>query len=138
MPYIFKQKINLQDLVPTENRIVKILIYEPEEYLAGLYRLYMHPYNFHIKHCLEVTELLGNLAVFEPELLIYNADTGKNFLLNKTLFKNYPSLKIITTAYNISHEQVRKLMDHGVSSHINRRFSRPADVATLVATVLNH
>jgi hypothetical protein len=138
MAYIFKQKLQISDLANLERPLFRVLIYEPEEYLGGLYEHYMKNHNFDIRHCVSLHEINYCLQSFEPELLVYNTDSDKDFSRGRMVFKNYPSLKIITTAYNISHEDARGLMALGVLSHINRRFSRPSDLATLAKTLLEN
>lgn len=137
MPYIFKQKLSLQDLVNIENQVFRILIYEPEEYLGAIYSRYLFSDRFDIMHCQSPAEVYENLNKFNPGLLIYNIDQDREFVYGRLIIKKIPELKVITTAYNINHEVISRLMSLGVVSHINRRFSRPQDLALLAKTLFN-
>lgn len=137
MTYIFKQKLKIQDLADVEIKIPKILIYEPHNYLAQLYSHYLTMHNFEAKHCQELNNLLDHIVFFEPQGLVFNVDSQEGIVFAKNIFKKFPNIKVITTAYNISHENIRLVMDFGSISHINRRFSRPVDLPTMLKSIFH-
>ena len=140
MAYLFKQKLNLSDLAGLARDRKRILIYEPEEYLGTLYSHYLRTHNFDIKHCPDLKRLREYIITFEPDLLIFSLGLGdgfpKDFLTPNRLIKEFPNLKIISTGYNLSSQKIGELMATGVVSHINRRLSRPQDLALIVKTIL--
>lgn len=140
MRYLFKQKLNLSDLVNFKGVQKKVLIYEPQEYLAALYSHYLRLHNFDIKHCPEFGKLKTMITDFCPELLIFNVEAETKSKENPSFnFKrHFPGLLVVTIGYNLGSESLKSLMNAGVSSHINRKLSRPQDVAVVVNTLLNH
>jgi hypothetical protein len=142
MAYFFKQKLNMGELSGLARDPRKILIYEPEEYLGALYAHYLKEHNFDVKHCPDLKKIKQIILGFDPELLIYSADSELSAQSQASFFRNlslnFPSLRVVTTGYNLSSENVREFMSAGVSSHINRRFSRPKDLAFLAKTLLNN
>jgi hypothetical protein len=137
MTYIFKQKLKITDLVALESKTYRILLYEPEEYLGTLYSKYLLSDEFEIMHCLNHQEIHEYLESFKPQLLIYNTDADTDFMHGRLILKKNPHIKIITTAYNIGHDDVKHLMSSGVLGHINRRFTRPSDLVVLTKTFLS-
>ncbi len=141
MTYIFKQKLNLSDLVNLKNQPKRILIHEPHGDLAALYAYYLKDYNFEIKHCGNLDAIQQCSKNFSPHLLIFNVDEPQAFpkiiLIAKILTKELPDLNLISTGYNLNGQELSKLMALGVNSHLNRKLSRPQDLAVLVTTILN-
>ena len=138
MAYIFKQQLNLKDLADLDSQPKRILIYEPESYLAALYRHYLSEHNFDIKHCSNLAEVGKIIKDFQPHLLIFSAD-GDSFKypgMISSLSRAFPGLQLLTTGYNLSNQSIKTLMDAGVLGHLNRRLSRPRDVADVVNAVL--
>ena len=141
MPYIFKQKLNLSDLAGFATLPKRILIYEPEDYLAALYAHYLRQHNFDIKHCPNLSQVSEMIASFQPHLLIFCADgreaAFKASGLISTLSRRFPDLGLITTARDLSRQGIKDLMDAGVLGHLNRGLSRPQDIPVLVKTILH-
>jgi DNA-binding NtrC family response regulator len=140
MNYIFKQKLQLADLASLDRAPKRILIFEPEQYLSALYGHYLARHNFDIKHCTELGELRKLLLNFNPELLVLSLDNTellpKVSQMPRRLVNEFPSLKVISTSYNLNNESIGELMRSGVVSHINRRLSRPQDLVAIVKTIL--
>jgi hypothetical protein len=138
--YLFRQKLNLVDLAGLAVRPKRILIYEPEDYLAALYAHYLRAHNFDIKHCPNLNEIAGEITSFQPHLVIFSTDRvgqrAKFPGLILSLSRKFPDLHFLTTGYNLSHEGIKELMSAGVESHLNRRLSRPQDIPVLVETIL--
>jgi DNA-binding NtrC family response regulator len=140
MPYIFRQKLNLTELTGEEFSPKRVLIFEPEEYLAGIYSDYLTAQNFQVQQRQDLYELHEVLIKFVPHVLIFNAEFLPNHSKNQawllSVKKAYPQLHLVTTGYNLNSESVGQLMTAGVSSHINRRLSRPQDLAIIVKSIL--
>lgn len=139
MSYIFKQKLRIEDLVDLPARANRVLIHEPEEYLAALYGSYLRAHNLEVNYCQSVSLLSDSVKVFSPHLLIFNLE-GDNeqskisWLLN---FKeNFPSILVVTMGFNTGGETLKQLMPAGLSSHINRRLIRPQDIVDVVRALL--
>jgi len=138
MAYIFKQKINLADLAALGQEPKKVLIYEPESELGALYAHYLRAHNFDIRHCPYLASIRQFIAEFEPHLLIFNAESSQALLEISRVSRNFPAgfPRLISTGYNLSGQKIGELMSAGVASHINRKLSRPQDLAILVETIL--
>jgi len=140
MAYIFKQQLNLRDLADLAGQPKRILIYEPESYLAALYRHYLSEHNFDIKHCSNLAEVGKIIKDFQPHLLIFSAD-GDSFKypgIISSLSRAFPGLQLLTTGYNLNSQSIKTLMDAGVLGHLNRKLSRPRDIPVLVKTILDN
>jgi DNA-binding response OmpR family regulator len=140
MAYLFRQKINLSDLAGRQAVKHRVLIHEPESYLAALYEHYLKAHNFDIKHCPDLAALSQSIAEFAPRLLILNAQSaalsGGDRLWAINFKQNFPDLIIVTTGYNLSAQVLSKLMNAGACGHIDRRLSRPGDLVVIVTTLL--
>jgi hypothetical protein len=138
--YLFKQKLNLTDLAGVTVIPKRILIYEPETYLAALYAHYLRMHNFDIKHCPNLSEVTDMIISFQPHLLIFCADgitpPFRAPSLISALNRRFPELSLLTTARDLGHQGTKDLMDAGVLGHLNRNLSRPQDIPILVKTIL--
>jgi hypothetical protein len=138
MSYVYRQKLKLSELANLPDLPNRVMIYEPENYLGALYGHYLGFHNFEVRLQADARELSGAVSAFAPHLLIFSADQeGFKFLL-RGLTQNFPELKVVTTAYNLSQQSIAELMSLGTLGHINRRFSRPKDLAMLVKTFINN
>ncbi len=138
MSYLFKEKFNIGDLVNIQTQTNRVVICEPEDYLAALYAHYLSRHNFDIKHCPQVETLTGVLKLFSPRILVFNVDaqkSGRRLILG--LRRQFPGISVITVGYNTSGELIKELMSAGVSGHIDRRLSKPKDLIHIVKAVLN-
>jgi DNA-binding response OmpR family regulator len=141
MAYLFKQKINLRELAALEYAQKKVLLHQPEEYLASLYMHYLRFHNFDVKHCPNLAQLRHSSESFQPHALIFsleNSHPSSSIAWLLSFKKHFPNTVIVTTDMNTDTETLKKLLSAGVSSHINRRHSRPQDIATITKTLLNY
>ena len=140
MPYIFKQKLQIQELVDLQQPIKRILIHEPEEYLAALYQHYLQVHNFDIKHCPVLESLEVSAKNFAPDVLIFNIGENHNSKAEWLLKfkKDFPEAGVITTGFNTNSEILKLLLSAGISSHINRKLTRPQDIAVVVKSMLQN
>jgi hypothetical protein len=140
MAYLFKQKFNFAELAGLAVLPKKILIYEPEDYLAALYAHYLRMHNFEIKHCPNLGEINEMITSFKPHLLIFCADGVRESSqfpgMILFLSRRFPDLHFLATGYNLSYQGIKELMSAGVQSHLNRRLCRPQDIVEIVKTLL--
>jgi hypothetical protein len=141
MLFISKQKFNLADARSLPAAPALILTIGLEEYLAALYRPDMFLPEFYAKHYLWTLEVEEKILEERPAVLLIDTDTYfKKPEFHKIISqvrRTFPGLPILTIGLNSDAELVKQLMALGVAGHINRKFSRPEDVVTVVKTVLN-
>lgn len=134
MKYIFREHFIF---TPMENPITTIrrtLIFEPQFELAQLYAKYLTQQNMEVHICQPEDDLQELVVLVRPHLLVYNIDRGYGFL--GQLKYIHPALVLITVADEVDEKVLDSLMALGVSGHINRKLSRPRDVAELAAQTL--
>ncbi|MFI5205459.1 MAG: hypothetical protein ACHQVK_00815 [Candidatus Paceibacterales bacterium] len=140
MPYINKQKFQIHDLADIAQRPKRIVIYEPEEYLAALYAHYLRQHSFDVKHCPDLGLLKQLMLSFSPQMLVYNIEQTQSpkAQLNRLLKlkTDFPDTFVITTGFNTGSEILKLLLEAGIASHINRRLSRPQDLPMIVKSIL--
>ncbi len=138
MTYLFKQKLNLRELVGVEELRYKVLIYEPESYLSALYAHYLSVHNLDIKHCPNLLNIKEAIAVFAPDLLVfsYDDDIPKQAKVLNHLLACFPNLKVVSIGSDIHNDCLKELMSLGIVSHINRKLTRPQDVVEVIKTLL--
>ena len=140
MSYILKQKLNIKDFVGFQSPVHKIVLHEPEEYLSALYAHYLREHNFEVKNCSSLDQLRDSVEDFAPKILIFSVEspTNLNFKANWLLnFKNnFPQITIITTGFNTSSDILKLLLQAGISSHMNRKLTRPQDLAIIAKHLL--
>jgi DNA-binding NtrC family response regulator len=142
MAYLFKQKFSIAELLDTGSNIKRVLIAEPERYLCDLYTQHLEDNNFSIHKSLGSNVLEQEVKNFVPHVLILSTDFLDSLeklveVLGKVR-KNSIDLPIITIGFNTHSDELRQLMQGGIVSHIDRKLTRPADVITVVKTILNH
>ena len=137
MAYLFKQKLNIADLVSAGQIRKKVLIYEPEEYLSALYAHYLQKHNFDVKHCPDLANLREAIVNFEPHIFVFCSD-APIFKLLPQLNSCLPGMHLVSTGLNCSHERLNELMSAGVLNHLNRRLSRPQDLVVIINSILNN
>lgn len=141
MSYLYKQKLNLMELVPVVPAKKTILIFEPEEYLLALYSGYLTNHEFVVRPCTEAEELELKIGEHDPDLLMFNTQIFQEILeikrILQSLKKQYPELPIVTISHNLDSNLIKELMNEGISSHIERKLTRPKDIVFVAKTVLN-
>ena len=141
MAYLFRQKLNISELVDLAQAPKRILIHEPEEYLSALYAHYLRAHNFDVKHCPNWDKISAMVKSFRPQVFIFSADAlvphtnVKIWGLLSGLVSDFPNLKLISTGLGNS-SPLKELMAAGVLGHINRKLSRPQDLAIIVKSIL--
>lgn len=140
MSYIFKQKFDLNELVLQPKVEFKtVLVAEPEEYLLNLYCDYLNKYNFTSHSCNHLNLLKSKTFFHQPDLLLLSLDlfTDKSKISSEFLQyrKQFPQIKILCLGQNVESKIVKEIMEFGVSSFIERRFSSPQDIVNLVKSI---
>ena len=143
MAYLIKEKFNLLDLAPPRNQSSKlVLIVEPEEYLLSLYAHYLTNHSFKVVSCLQPSVLHKSISNHKPDLLIVNTGIFSQFGMLvealKGLRDEFRSLPMVTIGYNLNGQELGKLMAAGISSHIDRKLTRPMDLVHVVKVILNN
>ncbi len=138
MPYVYKQKFNIADLVHLPPSETGVVIYEPEEYLAALYGYHLQLADFTVKFCRQFSQLPAVVRTYQPQALLLNPQSERMALfkpLIQLLLRDTPSLKVITISLSIEPEKIKQLMASGVVSHIDRHLTQPRDVVHIVRLV---
>ncbi len=140
MNYVFKNKLNLEDLAGLERQPKKVLIFEPRYYFAVLYRHYLQMNDFEVNYCGDADLLDSHLELFSPHVLIFSVEDcdrnpGKTRYLRQ-LSQTFPGLWVVTIGNNLQQDTVGQLMAAGVCGHINRVLTRPQDLVTVVKSLL--
>ncbi len=140
MSYLYKQKLSFEDLQGWQSEQWRVVVFEPERYLLGIYSHHLEQNGFEIQTVSEPDDIIITVSQFSPHLLVFNADkTSKDNSLSLFRIKReFPRLYILTTACDLSYEDVKELMAKGISGHINRRLSRPQDIAHIAVSLLKH
>ena len=142
MAYLFRQKFQVGDLVNLKKPENSVLIFTSDSYLADLYAAHLQTHGLDVKHCFDEMLLVESLNRFFPRLLLAEADffssIGGGRLGPLNLKRDFPSLLVVTIGRGLNAESLGKLMQAGVSSHVDRRFSRPQDLAIVVKTLLQN
>jgi hypothetical protein len=99
-------------------------------------------HNFDVKHCPILGKARETILAFEPDVFVFCADSDTDGLspeiwkLLPYLGNDFPGLRMVSTGLNSSNEVIRQLMEAGVLGHINRKLSRPQDLAIVVKSIL--
>ncbi|MCL5666279.1 MAG: hypothetical protein M1383_00695 [Patescibacteria group bacterium] len=143
MPYIIKQKLNLlADLAGIRQERKKVLVAEPEEYLLGLYAGYLAAQGFEVERCNNLDGIRASAKSFLPDLMVLSTGWNGYFLelVNHLAYlkNNFSGLPVVTVGYGVGSEQLKQLMLAGISGHLDRRLTKPQDIAHVVKAVLNY
>ncbi len=138
MPYIFKEKFKIADLAPLAGLEKKILLLDADESLLNIYGALMAGKNFEILACRSLPEVDGLARRHRPAALVCNLDMFASpapfVRLLARLRRRAPEIKCITHALQLELGDLSELMSAGVFSHIERKLTRPADLAAVVKT----
>ena len=142
MAYIFKQKLNMSELSGIIENPKKVLIHEPEEYLAALYSHYLQAHNFDIKHCPNLEQIRESINSFRPDVLVFSVDASSQPAAPARIWKllpylrsSFPDLRLISTGLG-GGNYMPELMAAGVLGHINRSLHRPQDLGIIIKSIL--
>lgn len=136
MPYVFKQSFVMDPLVAVESAIGTALVSIQDAELGGLYAKHLEEQDFFVRKCSDEQSLPALIAEFKPHVLVCSPELALDYL--PVFHKSHPSLRVITVGYNLSEQDLADLMRFGVTSHCNRHFSKPKDIATLARQLLGN
>jgi DNA-binding NarL/FixJ family response regulator len=133
--YLFKQKFQVSDLVELAHSVMRVLLVEPEEDLAGVYGRHFRQRDYHVLHRSGPENLIEDIARYRPHILILNvgvyAVPRAAVADIRRLRGEFPRLPVITVAFQLDPEVLKDHMNAGITGHLDRRHSRPADLVAL-------
>ena len=140
MSFLFRQKLDLRELVAVDAQARRVMLAEPARNLARLYAAYLQAHRFEVHHCGDAEELCSAIAEFRPDILVFSLEfprpDGARTL--RTVAALHPNLPVVTLAFNASADDIKRHMHHNVASHINRIHTRPEDIVHIVKAILNN
>jgi DNA-binding NtrC family response regulator len=143
MSYLFKQKLDLGDLISLNYSPPKVvLVAEPEEYLLNIYCNCLRSYNLQVEECRRIEDIFKSIKQYSPHLLLLSLAFPPNFyrlfFILENLRKNHPNLRILTIGDKVNTEVIKRLMSVGVSSHIEKQLTRPQDIILIARSILEY
>lgn len=136
MAYIIKQKLKLEDLANVAKPPLRVLLYEPDSDLGQLYVYYLQANDFEVWHHQDFSSIRQAISSFQPQLLLLSSDGQFSVAGFQSVLSQFPGLKAVSFGYNLKHEAISQLMRAGILSHINRRLTRPNDLAVIVKSLV--
>jgi DNA-binding NtrC family response regulator len=140
MAYVFRQKLNINDLVDHLPVAPKVLVAEIEPELGKMYCMHLADQKLQAHHCNLPDRLHIMLKEVWPDVLVCGTDffQDHDYLVVQLDFvrKQHPLLKIITIGENLGVAEMKQLMRYGISGHLEKQLTRPTDVALIVRGLL--
>lgn len=140
MAYLFRQQFKISDLAAPRQRNYSVIVVEPDLYLAKLHELHLTGAGFEVHHCHSPELLSQYLAEVPASVLLLNPEIYGDFKRAvdgiRVINKKFPHIHLVTIAYNLESANLKELMSSGISSHINRKLSRPRDVADIIKSLI--
>lgn len=134
MQYIYSKKMFYKPELLTH----KVIVLEEDSALRNMYCKYISeagylslPVKTHEEIIAAVVEHVPTALILNP---IYQGELLTN-LLNR-LRKISPDMHLVSIGFSVTDAQMRELMRLGVRSHINRMFSTPRDVVTILKNLI--
>ncbi len=142
MPYLFKQKLDLAELIETGYDSKIVLVAETEEYLNEIYSNHLKNHNYNVVKCTTVDAVTDAAKTHNPHLLLLSTgflpDLYRLFYFLGSLRRNFPQLRVLTNGDSLDAEIVKQLMYVGVSCHIERKLTRPQDIVLIAKSILEY
>ncbi len=140
MAYVFKQKFNIAELISKPSNQTVVLIVEPDIYLAKLAERHLVAVGYRSCYCPDILLLEEFLSRVNPTVLLFNPEACRTFGIAAGLIKKiiggYPSLRVVTITHDIPGQNLSQMMNAGIASHINRKLTKPKDVAEIIRTLI--
>lgn len=117
-----------------------VVLYEPHEFLSRMYRRHLENIQFRVIVCDELGNLLELIRKNRPHVLIAAIGSSlEGISLDELAIvnDNFPYLHVVTLSDNLEDADISSLMKLGVSSHVNRKFTRPRDIASVARHVVS-
>ncbi len=139
MAYIFKQKFDIRELTGQPKAVKRVMVFEPEIDLCGLYAYHISAADYFVKSCSNSGVFINHLQEFLPHLLLVNhqAVLSQSSSFFKKIRQEHPELLVITIGLGAGAEDLKNLMSSGVSAHLDRRTTKPQDIVAVIASLLN-
>lgn len=138
MKYIVTEKFSMLNQPKADAGLV--FVFEPEEYLLDLYCKYLLQEKYAVKGFRDLDMVVNPKAgIEEPDVAVINTQ-----FLQQPNFRAFRSqtlpdrTKIISIGSGVDAGFVSNLMSLGVSSHLERRLSRPGDLVEIVRALIYH
>ena len=142
MSYLFRQKLVFDPVAFSGQSLPVSLVYvvEPEEALLDLYCKYLLKEKFAVKGFRGLDMLVvPKHPEPEPDVAVVNSHLLRHPEFTRVREKVFPEkIKIISIGSAPGQDFVQSLMSMGVSSHLERRLSRPGDLVEIVRALLYH
>jgi DNA-binding response OmpR family regulator len=143
MPYIFKNKFDIRELVGQPVQARRILIAEPESYACALFAYHLTAEDYFVKSCGDLASFHSHLGQFAPNIAVVNPVLVGNGIRRAASFlrqvkERYPSLLLMTVSLNGDAQDIKHLMAAGVNAHVDRKFTKPQDVIALIHSLLHY
>jgi DNA-binding NtrC family response regulator len=136
MHYVFQQQFNIGMVAASP---VLAVIIDPEAEISTLYSRHLenagvvsaifHSFN---------DSTFAHIIEHHPHVLIINQEllnTG-GFMSLERLRSLHPEMVLITVGEHVTEEVMDRLMELGVSCHINRVYTKPEDISVTVLELL--
>ncbi len=136
MAYLFKQKLVFKPVPPAR----LVFVVEPEEYLLELYCKHLLAEQYEVRGFRDLDALVlppGRGA--GPDVAVISTQQLRRPDFQDIKTEKLPaSVKIISVGSSTDADFIRNLMSMGVSSHLERRLTRPRDLVEIVGALFYH
>lgn len=141
MAYLLRQKFNINELVSLSNRAKKVLLAMSEENLREIYERHLKIHGFKTIGCHFANHAQVALALPDCDLLVidFNAaqESQDKMEFLKIINRNFPKIPVVTVGNALGNVLLEKLMALGIVGHLDRRLTRPADLAAIIKTFMS-
>ncbi len=119
-----------------------IVIAEPDECRKSLYARHLGEGDYQVVVCGQLENLPEMLRENKPHLLVLSSEfpgyLNRIVSYLRKIKSVFPDLHIITIGFDLHADVIKQFMQHGVVSHIDRKFSRPHDLTHIVKIILSN
>jgi CheY-like chemotaxis protein len=140
MNYFSTQSIQLIDVLTEGRPAYRVLVAEPEDELYGIYARHLREHRFAVYRSEHLHRLEQFIAEHEPHLVLVSLHfpEGSRTVLEalRAMRNSRPSLHIVSIGSAVDPNTLKSILSSGASSHIDRRYSRPHDIAHIAKTIL--
>lgn len=137
---MFRQKFNIAELTGAPAVFSRLLLVEPESYLRKLYHSHLSRHNFEVSAHPDLESGMIMLKFNKVNAAVIGLkkeeDWNVVFRILKSMRSIDPGLPFVTLGENLPLPVLPKIMALGAASHLERRLSRPDDIAEVVKAVL--
>lgn len=141
MVYLLKQKFNIRELTELAKPLKRVLLVVEDEVLSEIYRRHLEAHEFEVRALafgdhLKIVSHLGHCDLLVLEIRHAQETAKLEFL--RIVARQYPYIPAVTVGFGLEEQILRILMDLGVVGHLDRRFSQPRDLVTMIKTVVHN